>query len=132
MINPSQISHSVAIYKREHRSVHCLFLHFSTDEGIIQLIEALGCRYSETYRAWYMIFTLENYHRALSQLKDKVPIMDYVGQPDPGSKDPENTIKAKNSRPYPISLSDEKEEEVREFTEFLLSQRYSKSTRTLY
>lgn len=115
----------IHITPKRHREKHVLFLSFQYDEGLIKIAKSLGCKWSKTYKSWYLENTPANFNQLFEHYKGvawlDISALKHKKQPATASEPNTNPGKKKHSIDIP-----------EEYKALLIRKRYSQNTVKVY
>jgi integrase/recombinase XerD len=123
----------IIVTKEFHRGRSVLLMHFERDNELQNICKNFGATYSATHKAWYIDNNKENLKLILNSFRQKAFVD--ANQVFNSSKLPHKQTgiieKKIEAEKFPV-LSKEKELKIQEFSQWLLSKRYSLSTIKTY
>jgi integrase/recombinase XerD len=122
---------SITLEIKIHRAKKQLLARFGYNVEILQLLRSMGCRYSETFSCWYIVYSANNLHYLRTQLDGyRIRLID--GDLPKGASSIKKKQTPHGACDYIGELTDIQRKEVTLYERYLRGHRYSKSTINCY
>jgi integrase/recombinase XerD len=128
------VNNAAVIFKRlTHKNKSCIGLYFKNEASLNEIARQLGATWSNTHKCWYIINNPKNFKQALELFRTKgyVDFSEVVQKKAPLPA-PSATPKVSSKTEKLGEISESGNAVINEFERWMVSKRYSLSTRKTY